>query len=297
VRRDGDGWSITWSVRDVNSMWTESIVMTTESLLENGPPALMTADALDALARELGREPSSLSWCVERRLVERIVADDLEGVLVQLAAMGKGELPTFAPTSSRPEPILRIALGVAAWKVAAELIQRGEPLTGEGAYAIAALDDSDGAALVLQRLIERGRLEPSAGLLRHVRSPRVVHALVEAGVHPDAHALPDTSGMSALEPELTEAKPLAIAVVRSWFDVAAALLECGASLEARDKQGRTALLLAVRWGNEAPVRWLLDHGADPKCAPDVHGRTPRSLALARPDDAGSRVLLRILSCE
>lgn len=308
IERGEAGWNVTWSIRDVNCIWNESMVMTSENLVETGPPVRMTADELDSLARRLEREPSSLSWCVERRLVERIVEDDLEGVLVQLDTMCAGERPPattgpiFATTSDGRVPILTIALGVAAWVVAAELVLRGEPLTAPphtvwdaASYAIAALDDSAGATVVLQHLIQRGRIPPSAGLLRHARSPRIMHALIDAGVHPDAHAPAEVLGNSTLGPELFDATPLTIAVVRNQFDVAAALFERGASLEARDARGRTALIVAVLYGNEAPVRWLIVHGADLDCSADVHGRTPRSLALARPDDPGSRLLLAALA--
>jgi hypothetical protein len=307
--RDAAGWTFTWSTPDVNCVWSDSEVMTTEELVEEGPPVKMTADALDSLARSLGREPSSLSWCRDRRLLERIVADDPEGVLVQLAAMPADQRPpaTVGPTlvsasNDRPQPILTIALGAAAWAVAGTLVLRGESLEAPrgtvlhaASYAIEALDDSAGATAVLRHLIARGDLVPSAALLCHVRAPRIVHALIDAGAHPDALAPPDGLGSSPLHPAQLYPTPLANAVVLQRFDVAAALLERGASLEARDAQGRTALIVAVQGGNEAPVQWLLDHGAAVECAADVHGRTPRSLALARRDDPGSRLLLAALA--
>ncbi|MBK9036798.1 MAG: hypothetical protein IPL61_37040 [Myxococcales bacterium] len=77
--------------------------------------------------------------------------------------------------------------------------------------------------------------------------------------------------------------------------MAAALLARGASLEARDAQGRTALVVALAWGFEGPVRWLLDRGADVACKADRHGRTPRSLALASPDEPSSRLVLEQLA--
>lgn len=301
VVRTGADWVFEWSWTDVNSMVDERVVYTTEQLTERGPPVSMAADDLDALARALGRDPASLAWCRERRLVERIVVDDVEGVRVQLAAMGVGELPTLAMTGDDGrQPILTIALGVAAWAVAVELVSRGEPLAppprtvwNAASYAITALDDSDGANLVLQRLIASGTLVPSAGLLRYVRAPRIAHLLVDGGARVDVLPppdVPDPSMHSPLERTLIDATPLGVAVSMQRLDVAAALVARGASIEQRDAQGRSALYMAVSWGREAPVRWLLDRGADPDAASAL-GKTPRSLALARPDDPGSRVLL------
>lgn len=302
VVRAGADWAFEWSWTDVNSMVGERVVCTTEELTKHGPPVRMTADDLDTLARRLGQDPAALAWCRERRLVERIAANDVAGVGAQLAAIGVTELPTLAMTGEgQREPILAVALGVAAWAVATELVSRGEPLAAPpdtpwsaASYAIEALDDSDGATVVLQRLIASGALVPSASLLRYVRAPRIAHILVDGGARVDVLPPPDVadpSMRSPLEKSLIDATPLGVAVSMQRLDVAAALVARGAAIEQRDAQGCTALYMAVWWGREAPVRWLLERGADPDAA-TVTGTTPRSLALARPDDPGSRVLLR-----
>lgn len=290
VERDAGGWAFSWSETDVNSMVERRYVATTDSIVASGPRVRMTADELDALARAVERDPSSLPWCRERRLLERVVADDLDGVSVLLTA----RIPTTVNVNDVSEPILTIALGVAAWRVAADLILRGEPLApppesswDAASYAIAALDESDGAAVVLKHLLARGALVPAGGHLRQVRSPRIVRALIDAGVDPDG-CRPSSPTLGGF---LDDGTPLAVAVVQNRLDVAAALLERGASLEARDRHGRTALILAAAWGFEGPVRWLLDHGADVACAADAKGRTPRSIALGTPDDPCSRLLL------
>ena len=302
VERDPGGWAFSWGETDVNSMIEHRCVLTTDNVIASGPARTMTADDLDALARAVERDPSSLPWCRERRLLERIVADDLEGVRALLPAAR--ETSTTVSVRDVGEPILTIALGVAAWKVAVDLVLRGEPLRpppntswDAASYAIAALDESDGATVVLQHLLARGALVPEGGHLRLVRSQRIVYALLDAGAPPNGLR----PVCPTLGPFLEDATPLAAAVVQSdrqgkaRLDVAAALLERGASLEARDVHGRTALITAVAWGFEGPVRWLLDHGADVKCKADAQGRTPRSLALKTPDDPCSRLVLERLS--
>lgn len=286
------------------------VVCSTDSIVATGPAVRMTADELDALARAVERDPSSLPWCRDRRLLEHIVADDLEGVQAQLAVIGaaEGRAPGARPLTVTVghvrEPLLTVALGVAAWKVAADLIGRGEPLApppgsswDATSYLIEALDGSDGAAVVLERLLARGALAAAGGRLRLARSPRVVHALIDAGADPDA----STPSSPTLGGFLDDATPLAVAVILGHvhgperLDVAVALLERGASLEARDAQGCSALLVALAWGFEGPVRWLLDRGADVRCKADRRGRTPRSLALEHPDEPSSRLVLAKLA--
>jgi ankyrin repeat protein len=50
-------------------------------------------------------------------------------------------------------------------------------------------------------------------------------------------------------------------------------------VNSRNSQGRTALMLAVRFGHAKVVRELLAHGADPNVA-DGHGNTPLRAATA-----------------
>src|ERR1022692_725187 len=61
----------------------------------------------------------------------------------------------------------------------------------------------------------------------------------------------------------------------------AALLAKGANLEARDKEGRTPLMLAAQYGRTASVRLLLDKGAQPD-ARDRRRWTAYMLAMLAP---------------
>lgn len=59
------------------------------------------------------------------------------------------------------------------------------------------------------------------------------------------------------------------------------ILDKGADIELRDFQGRTALYVPARAGNEAVLKLLLERGADIE-AIDDRGRTPLLIAVHRP---------------
>jgi ankyrin repeat protein len=72
---------------------------------------------------------------------------------------------------------------------------------------------------------------------------------------------------------------------------ARALLRNGSvDINSRDRNGRTALMLAVIYRHEALVRELLERGADPNSA-DAQGRTPLSVAQEQ-NQRGMAALLR-----
>ena len=112
--------------------------------------------------------------------------------------------------------------------------------------------------------------------------------LLAAGAHIDASG---PAGGSRLDPALREATPLAVALVRERFEVAQALVELGAQPNHADPLGRTPLVLALLFGRESAVRWLIDHGAQLEPPPDSQGRTPRTLAERYPEQPASRAFL------
>src|SRR5262249_3984053 len=67
--------------------------------------------------------------------------------------------------------------------------------------------------------------------------------------------------------------PLHMAARRGTAEVAEALIDAGADIEAKDKNGETPLRRAVNCGQERLVRLLLNRGADPRST-DKMGRTP-----------------------
>ncbi len=71
--------------------------------------------------------------------------------------------------------------------------------------------------------------------------------------------------------------PLHMAARRGSTEVAEALLDAGADIEARDKGGETPLRRAVNCGKEGMVRLLLSRGAN-ALSTDKNGRTPMDAA-------------------
>jgi hemoglobin len=93
----------------------------------------------------------------------------------------------------------------------------------------------------------------------------IVHLLVRAGADPNAHG------------GVQHATPLHLAARRDHVEVAAALLDSRASLEARDRTGDTPLRRAVNCNRPNVARLLLSRGADPDSV-GSKGLTPRSAA-------------------
>jgi hypothetical protein len=106
---------------------------------------------------------------------------------------------------------------------------------------------------------------------------RVTHLDLSARAVASA-ALPAPAGVSAD----SALKPATLQSAAAQGDVAqaAALLDQGAVIDARDEAGRTPLLLAVTQGRVEIVRLLLARGADPN-AVDNTGHTPLQLAKMR----------------
>jgi hypothetical protein len=89
--------------------------------------------------------------------------------------------------------------------------------------------------------------------------------------------------LAAALPMLAADEPLDIlqAARKGMTRELATLLLKGADLEARDKQGRTPLMLAAQYGRTATLRLLLDKGAKPDVR-DSHGWNAYMLALLAP---------------
>jgi hypothetical protein len=89
--------------------------------------------------------------------------------------------------------------------------------------------------------------------------------------------------LAAVLPMLAAGEPLDIlqAARKGMTRELATLLLKGADLEARDKQGRTPLMLAAQYGRTATLRLLLSKGAKPDVR-DSHGWNAYMLALLAP---------------
>ncbi|MCB9521421.1 MAG: hypothetical protein H6708_31490 [Kofleriaceae bacterium] len=239
VERVDGKWRYTRSMVEPTCVYTQESEQTDEQVLADGPPSLPSGQ-LERIARELGREPLDMPWYRDRLLRERIAGDDLEGVRALLDA----------PAAE----LLTLAIEARAWRVAAELVERGATLVAPPRskvspidFLVARLDDGG------VRLLDLIDLAPLDGLLRLARTPGVARKLIALGTEVEACG---PAGHTMIGPELGVATPLMVAVVLERFAVAEALLEAGASLETRDAHGRTPLEFASWWGRESSIAWL-----------------------------------------
>jgi len=113
--------------------------------------------------------------------------------------------------------------------------------------------------------------------------------LLGAQVTANASAARAVASVAALERNAAAAAPVAgdpqgLRQAAEAGDLTAltAQLASGVDVEARDDEGRTALMLAVLRGRADAVAMLLAHGADPSAA-DGHGITPMQAAIAADD--------------
>ena len=160
------------------------------------------------------------------------------------------------------------------------------------------------ASHAADRNVGGGTVEQQANVFHYIHSPIEggdLRRLLEAGVDPDAY-----------RGDLTGATALGWAAQHGYAPVVALLLEFGADIDAKDRDGRTALMASLNghtavmeallsagadtdvadkdmltalmsaafWGLTAPVKALLGAGADTD-AVDQEGRTALMLAADR----------------
>ena len=101
------------------------------------------------------------------------------------------------------------------------------------------------------------------------------------------------SGWDTGKPDMLD-RDLIEAVKRGKLPIVVAFLEKGASANARDRQGGTALHWAVGGGHPEIVSLLLERGAD-AAAKDSHGLTPLDVARRRKREDIATILEKALS--
>jgi len=117
-----------------------------------------------------------------------------------------------------------------------------------------------------------GHADAMQALQKHGITPTASDlALAASGCHPEAVQLSLASGIGANGVE-GEVVPLVSAAGANCTDVVRLLLERGASIDAKDRNGSTALMKAAEAGHTDLVQLLLDRGADMNAA-DASGRT------------------------
>jgi len=98
------------------------------------------------------------------------------------------------------------------------------------------------------------------------------------------------AGADACKPDRSQGNTAQMGVAFKGEDaIADRLLKAGCDVNARNKAGQTALMMAALFGRTHQLRSLLASGADPALA-DAEGRTARAVATAQ----GNQAVLAIL---
>ncbi|MEI4508707.1 ankyrin repeat domain-containing protein [Sphingopyxis sp. CCNWLW253] len=96
--------------------------------------------------------------------------------------------------------------------------------------------------------------------------------------HADSVEILIAQGADACKPDGTQGNTAQMGVAfKGYDDIAARLLKTACDVNARNKAGQTAIMMAALFGRTAQVDMLLEGGADPAIV-DNAGRTARSVA-------------------
>jgi anti-sigma-K factor RskA len=153
----------------------------------------------------------------------------------------------------------------------------------------AALQSAPGATAPAAAAAERpvAAVHPRRAAPPAAAADTAINRAVDLGV---MGAMAGARAAPAMSPVPFDAQALRRAAGMGDLVTLSAQLAAAGDLDARDAQGRTALLLATLRGQEAAVAALLAHGANPN-AVDAQGTTPLAAALVA-GEPGIATLLR-----
>ena len=141
----------------------------------------------------------------------------------------------------------------------------------------------------------RGNPETVEKLIAHGANP---HALNDQGYTPKDYLefVEDPEKKAAIERILEQAetirnRKICTAAAEGRIDIVTALLHCGVSPKAEDKNGDTTLHLAAAEGHPAVVEVLLEHGANPNTKTQSGGNTALHLAIIEEHPTVVEILL------
>jgi Ankyrin repeats (3 copies) len=164
--------------------------------------------------------------------------------------------------------------------VGAQSVPLRESAPMEAAPAAPAASDTKTARWLEQRAeADAARAGSLAQQMGITNAPRAAAPTTPRAAAPTASLAPVAPGPSA--PAQASASPEALRHAAAAGDLVAlkSALAGASDIEARDAQGRTALMWATLNGQADAVAELLAHGADPSGA-DAHGTTPLQAAVA-----------------
>ncbi|MBI5570107.1 MAG: ankyrin repeat domain-containing protein [Desulfomonile tiedjei] len=199
--------------------------------------------------------------------VNELIHAAMNGRLEQVQALLKKGVDVNASSGfGGQSPLMSAAYG-GHLKVAKLLVEKGADVNAETKDGKTALKEALG-----QAWLGRGQLEVAKFLRDRGAKPKTLSVAAFVGDMDTVQALAADGVDSNAKDTLDEPAPLKAAAMGDRTDVVKFLLDKGFPVDAKSKQGQTALMVAAAAGHAEVVQLLLDRGADVN-AQDVHLRT------------------------
>ncbi len=217
--------------------------------------------------------------------LDELMHASMNGRLEQVRALLKKGVDVNAQKSFGGTPLMRAAWG-GHLEVAKLLVEKGADVNAKNKRGETALTQA-----LSNAWLGRGQLETAKFLKEQGAKPTTLAVAAFVG-DVDAVKRFTADGVTVNEKgTLNEPSPLTAAAMGGQAEVVAFLLDKGLKIDARNKQGETALMAAARAGRAEVIKLLLDRGADVNARDAQRGTALNSAVSLRGHLEAARVLL------